>query len=233
MAQLYLQNILAEFQNTANLTPVIIDSHKLFNPNAEFHYFMSITELLAIITLLIVLLSASVFVQEKENGTWDLMLLMPVNPKIIILAKILSQVLIIMVGAIMAIGLVIFGVFDAPFNGSFGVFLLLTFCYTFASAGIGLFVAAVSKTIMEVAMIAILIMMPMIFLSGAWTPVYAMHPVLETLSYISPLRYYIEGAQSIFFRGTDIPDLWPYFVGVLFLGGILFWLGMRKIGKLF
>jgi ABC-2 type transport system permease protein len=76
---------------------------------------MSITELLAIITLLSVLLSASVFVNEKENGTWDLMLLMPVEAKTIILAKILSQVLIIMVGTIMSVGLIIFGIFDSNF----------------------------------------------------------------------------------------------------------------------
>ena len=233
LAQLYLQNILYDFQNAMELSPIVIDSHKLFNPNAEFTYFMSITELLAIISLLAVLLSAMVFVNEKENGTWDLMLLMPVSAKTIILAKILSQVLIIMVGTIMAVGLVIFGIFDSPFNGSFFIFLLLTFFYAFTSAGIGLFVAAVSKTIMEVAQLAILIMMPMIFLSGAWTPVYAMHPILEALSYLSPLRYYIEGSQSIFFRGTDLIDLWPYFLGIISLGSILFWLGVHKIGKLF
>lgn len=233
LAQLYIQNILYDYQNAMDLSPIVIDNHKLFNPNAEFTYFMSITELLAIITLLSVLLSAAVFVNEKENGTWDLMLLMPVDPKTIILAKILSQVLVIMIGTIMAVGLVIFGIFDSPFNGSFLMFLLLTFFYTFTSAGIGLFVAAVSKTIMEVAQLAILIMMPMIFLSGAWTPAYAMHPILEALSYISPLRYYIEGSQSIFFRGTDIIDLWPYFLGVISIGSVLFWLGIRKIGKLF
>jgi ABC-2 type transport system permease protein len=233
LAQLYLQNILFDFQKTMDISPIIIDNHKLFNPNAEFTYFMSITELLAIVTLIGVLLSASVFVNEKEEGTWDLMLLMPVDAKIIILAKIISQVIIVMVGTIIAIGLVVFGVFDAPFNGSFFIFLLLTFFYTFATAGIGLFVAAVSKTIMEVAQLAILIMLPIIFLSGAWTPTYAMHPVLDWLSYLSPLRYYIEGTQSIFFRGTDIFDLWPYFLGVISLGSILFWLGVRKIGKLF
>ena len=233
LAQLYLQNIIYDFQKVMDISPIIIDNHKLFNPNAKSTYFMGITELLAIITLISVLLSASVFVNEKEEGTWDLMLLMPVDAKIIILAKIISQVIIIMIGTIIAVGLVIFGVFDAPFNGSFFMFLLLTFFYTFTTAGIGLFVAAVSKTIMEVAQLAILLMLPIIFLSGAWTPTYAMHPILDWLSYLSPLRYYIEGTQSIFFRGTDIFDLWPYFLGVISIGSVLFWFGVRKIGKLF
>jgi len=233
LAQLYLQNILLEFQNAYELSPIVIDNHKLFSPNAKFTYFMSITELLAIITLITVLLSASVFVNEKENETWNLMLLMPVDPKIIILAKIFSQLIIITIGTMIAIGLIIFGIFDAPFNGSFLMFILLTFLYSFTSAGIGLFVAAVSSTIMEVAQLSILIMLPLIFLSGAWTPVYAMHPILEYLSYLSPLKYYIEGSQSLFFRGTDIIDLWKYFAGVIVLGGFIFWSGMKKMGKLF
>jgi len=77
-----------------------------------------------------------------------------------------------------------------------------------------------------------IIMMPLIFLSGAWTPVHAMHPVLEKLSLISPLRYYIEGCESIFYRGTAWMDLWPYFTGVILLGSLLYWYGFRKIGKL-
>ena len=62
---------------------------------------------------------------------------------------------------------------------------------------------------------------------------YAMHPILEKLSLLSPLRYYIEGCESIFFRGTSFIDLWQYFAGVLVLGSVLYWYGFRKIGKLF
>ena len=120
-----------------------------------------------------------------------------------------------------------------PMNGSFWAFMLLTFLYSFSSAGIGLFVAAVSRDVMQVAQLAIIIMMPLIFLSGAWTPVYAMHPIFQKLSLFSPLRYYIEGTESIFFRGTQFVDLWPYFSGVLLLGTVLYWYGFRKIGKLF
>jgi ABC-2 type transport system permease protein len=227
----YLQNIILDFQSVD--FPLEIKSHKLFNQNADNHTFMALTELLSIITLLIVILTAMVFVKEKEEGTWDIMLLMPIDPKITILAKSMSQVLIVMAGTILSLGFVLFAQFDVPLNGSFWAFILLTFLYSFSSAGIGLFVAAVSKDIMQVAQLSIMIMMPLIFLSGAWTPVYAMHPVFQTLSLFSPLRYYIEGTESIFFRGTAFVDLWPYFSGVLLLGIVLYWYGFRKIGKLF
>jgi len=231
MALSYLQNIVLDFSRTA--MPLELKIHKLFNQNANTPYFMSITEMLSVITLLTVILTAVAFVKEKENGTWDIMLLMPVNPKIIILAKSLSQVIIIMVGVVICVGLILFGVFDVPLNGSIWAFFLLTFFYAFTSAGIGLFIASVAKNTMQVAQFSIVIMMPLIFLSGAWTPIHAMHPVLQKLSLISPLRYYIEGTVSIFFRGTSFFDLLPYFIGVIALGGLLLLIGFRKIGKLF
>lgn len=227
----YLQNIILKFEKI-NI-PINIKSHILFNQNEENHSFMALTELLSVITLLIVILTAIVFVKEKEDGTWDIMLLMPANPKIIILAKSASQVFIVTVGVIISLGLVIFPVFNIPMNGSFWSFILLTLLYGFSSAGIGLFVAAISKDVMQVAQLSVLIMMPLIFLSGAWTPIYAMSPIFQKLSLFSPLRYYIEGSESIFYRGTAFIDLLPYFGGVIVLGIILYWYGFRKIGKLF
>ncbi len=161
------------------------------------------------------------------------MLLTPIDPKLIILAKSLSQVIIIMGGVVLSLGFVLLSAFDTPVNGSFCSFMLLTFFYSFSSAGIGLFIASVSKNVVQVARLSILIMMPMIFLNGAWTPIHAMHPIMQTLSLASPLRYYIEGAEYIFFRGTDTMDLWPYFTGVLALGTLMYLYGFKKIGKLF
>lgn len=227
----YLQNIALDF--SALNFPLEIASHKLFNQNADNHTFMALTEMLSIITMLIVILTAVVFVREKEQGTWDIMLLMPVDPRLIILAKSFSQVIIVMAGIIISLGFVVFGIFDTPMNGSFSAFLLLSFFYVFASAGIGLFIAAVARDVMQVAQLSIIVMMPLIFLSGAWTPIYAMHPALQTLSLFSPLRYYIEGSESIFYRGSGWMDLWPYFLGVISVGGIMYTIGFRKIGRLF
>jgi len=86
---------------------------------------------------------------------------------------------------------------------------------------------------LQVAQLSVIIMMPMIFLSGAWTPIYSMHPVIQYLSYISPLRYFIEGSISIFFRGIPSVDLLPYFSALTILSFALYVFGFRKIGKLF
>ncbi len=227
----YLEHIVLDMQK-AHL-PISLKVHKLFNQNADSKMFMSLSELLSITTLLSVILSAMVFVKEKEEGTWDMMLLMPANAKILILAKAFSQVLIIMGGIIIALGFVVLSIFHTPLNGSFWDFFLLSLLYSLTSAGIGLFIAAIAQNIMQVAQLSILIMMPLIFLSGAWTPIYAMHPFIQKLSLLSPLRYYIEGTISIFFRGTHTADLLGYFMALFILGVVLFVIGFRKIGRLF
>ncbi len=227
----YLQNIVLRFADIN--FPIDIKIHKLFNQNADTKKFISFSEFLSVLTLLGVILSAVVFVREKENETWDIMLLMPVDSKLIILAKSLSQMVVAMIGTIICVGLVLFPVFDVPINGSFLAFILLTFVYLFSVSGIGLFIASVAKDLLQVAQLAVLIMMPMIFLSGAWTPIYSMHPAIQYLSYLSPLRYYIEGSISIFFRGIPSFDLFPYFLALSVLSFSLFIFGFRKIGKLF
>ncbi len=227
----YLQNIVLSLHNFD--LPVDIKVHKLFNQNADTKKFISFAEFLSVLTLLGVILSAVVFVKEKENGTWDIMLLMPIDSKIIILAKSFSQIVVLFIGITLCVGIVLFGVFNVPLNGSFLTFLLLTFVFLFSISGIGLFIASVAKNLLEVAQLSIVIIMPMIFLSGAWTPIYSMHPAIQLLSYLSPLRYYIEGSLSIFFKGTAFTDLFPYFLALSFLSFLLFAFGFRKIGRLF
>jgi ABC-2 type transport system permease protein len=227
----YLENIVLRFSQI-NI-PVELKIHKFFNQNADTKKFISFAEFLSVLTLLGVILSAVVFVREKEQGTWDIMLLMPVDSKIIIFAKSISQILVVFFGTVICVGIVLFGIFDVPINGSFLYFLLLTVIFLFSVTGIGLFIAAVSKDLFQVAQLSIVVMMPIIFLSGAWTPIYSMHPFIQYLSYLSPLRYYIEGSESIFFRGINPTDLYPHFLGLSVLSIIFYTVGYRKIGKLF
>ena len=229
---IYIQNILLKFEHHLK-TPASIDIIKLFNPNANTRWFMSLSELMSDITMLGLILIAVVFVREKENGTWDIMLLMPVKGSLIIFAKILSQVLILMAGITIAVGLIVFGAFNTPINGNILNFYLISFLFSFAIGGIALVIASISKTILEVAHLTIVIMLPLIFLSGAWTPISAMSPFIQFLSYFSPLRYYIQATQDIFFRGSGFMDLLPYFGAEFLIAVILFYIGYRKIGRLF
>ncbi|NPA11953.1 MAG: ABC transporter permease [Epsilonproteobacteria bacterium] len=207
--------------------------HKLFNQNSNSTWFMSVTMLINVVTMLVLILVSIVFVKEKERGTWDIMLLMPVDGRIIIFAKVLSQIAVIMAGIFMSVGLVIFGVFDTPINGNLWVFFLLSFIFSLALSGIALVIAAFSKSVMQVAQVSLLVMLPLLFLSGAWTPITSMAPFLQKLTVFSPVRYYIEGTQAIFFKGSAFSDLLPYFAAESVIAIVLFYIGYKKIGRLF
>ena len=231
MAQSYLQNIVLQFEKAQ--LPLKVAVHKLYNPNGKNTWFMSVTEMLAVATMLSIILTAVIFVREKERGTWDIMLLMPVNARVMILAKTLSQVIIVTSGIMLSTGFILFSTFDVPMNGSFGAFFLLSVVYAFTNSGIGLFIASVSKNTVEIAQKSVVIVLPMIFLSGSWTPIFAMPEFFRYLSVISPLRYYIEGTINLFFRGTPALELWPQFLGLVLLAVALYSFGIKKIGKLF
>ncbi|QCT93978.1 ABC transporter permease [Caminibacter mediatlanticus TB-2] len=232
MAIIYLQNILYNLLPKEKLR-LDIASHKLFNQNSNTPWFMGLSEFMSVVTMIILILSAITFVKEKEKGTWDIMLLTPIDSKKIIFAKLLSQMLIISIFMVIAIGIIIFKVLNTPINGNLFLFFIASFIFFFALSGIGLFIASISNTILEVGQYSGIIMMPMIFLSGAWTPVYSMNIVNQFLAYFSPLYYYIEITQDIFFRGSEIYILIPKLLMLTLIGIVLFYLGYRKIGKLF
>ncbi|WP_457560761.1 ABC transporter permease [Caminibacter sp.] len=228
---IYLDEILARFVNLK--APLLIQTHRLFNQNSNSTWFMSVSELMSDVTLLVLLLVAVVFVKEKQEGTWDIMLLMPVNTFSLIFAKVLSQVFIILVGIFISVGIIFYGVFGIPYHGNLTLFFLLNLVFGLSLGGIALVIAAVSNTVTEVGQYSFLVMMPLIFLSGAWTPIESMAPWLQKLSIISPVRYYIEATQSIIFRGASFIDVWKDFAALAIIGTILFIIGYRKIGRLF
>jgi len=228
---IYLNQILLKLSNTK--LPVEFRVHKLFNLNSENSYFMGLSELISVVTMLVLILVSIVFVKEKEAGTWDIMLLMPVDGRIIILAKVLSQIVVLMVGVFISVGIVIFGAFNTPINGNLWLFFLLSFIFSFALSGIALVIAAFSKSVMQVAQTSMLVMLPLLFLSGAWTPISSMAPFLQKLTFLSPVRYYIEGTEAIFFKGTGFYDLLPYFLSESVIAVVLFYIGFKRIGRLF
>jgi len=229
-----LVNVINNFQiENIQKGSIIVDKHRLFNQNSSAKPYISLRELISAITLLSMILTASVFVREKDQDTWDFMLLAPVNSYLIILSKIISQVLVIMVGFFLSIGVVLFGIFQIPVRGSFTAFIIVTFLYSIATCGIGLFIASISKNITQVGLLTIFILIPLNFFSGGTSPIYSKPAIIQFISYLSPLRYYTETAYNLVFRGTEIKYMLDDFLGISIIALILFIYGVRKIGRLF
>ncbi len=193
-----------------------------YNPNRESTWFVSVTEMLMMVTMMAVVLPATALLREREHGTIEHLLVMPLSPAEIMLAKVWASSLVVLCGTVFSTVVIVQGVFGAPMHGSMALFLAGTALYQFTTAGLGMVVATVARTTPQMALVTILVLTPMIFLSGAWTPLEALPRGVAALTHLSPLRYYMEFATGIFFRGAGLDVLWPQVLGMAAIGGALF-----------
>ncbi|MBA2849500.1 ABC transporter permease [Thermosulfuriphilus ammonigenes] len=214
--------------------PLIINRERIwFNPNQREPWFMSVSELLTVITLLTMLLPAAAMVREKERGTIEQLLVSPLGPLEIMFSKVLAMTGVILVGTAASIGFVLEPIFKVPLRGSLPLFFLATALYVFTSCGYGLFIATLARNLAQVGLLTIIAIAPIIFLSGTWTPPEAMPFWLRELMVFSPLHYYILITYGIFLKGVGLRTLWPEFLGMITLGLAIFAFGAYRFRRQF
>ncbi len=214
--------------------PRIEDRHRVwYNPNQNDAWFFAIAELMTVITVFSIVLPAAATVREKERGTIEQLSVSPLTPIQILLPKVLSMMLVILLGTAVSVFLILDLAFDVPLKGSLPLFFTVTLLYVFSTAGLGLLAATLTANLAQVGMLAILIMAPVILLSGVWTPPEAMPPGLRQAMYLSPLYYYIEMAYGILLKGAGLDILWDSLLGLTLLGSLIFAFGAWRFKRQF
>lgn len=202
-----------------------------YNPNQNDAWFMGISELLTVITLFSILLPAAAMVREKERGTIEQLMVTPLSPFQILFPKVVAMTLVILAGCAIALFGVLGPLFQLPMRGSLGTFFLVTALYVFTTAGLGLLAATVARNLAQVGMLTVVILMPMLLLSGAWTPIEAMPPWMRGLAWISPLHYFLDAAYGILLKGAGLAVLWDSVLAMSALGILIFAVGMRRFSR--
>lgn len=214
--------------------PMLVDQHRVwYNPNQNDQWFIPISELLVVITIVSIMLPAAAAVREKERGTIEQLMVSPLSPIQILLPKIISMTMVILLGTAWSLFLVILPLFHIPIKGSLLLFFSVTALYAIATSGLGLFISTMSRNLAQAALLAILVLMPMIFLSGAWTPPEAMPAGLRQAMYFSPLYYFIEMSYGILLKGAGLPILWDSLLNLTLLGTVIFAIGLWRFRKQF
>ncbi len=214
--------------------PLVTSAHRVwFNPNQDEAWFQSISHLLRMITLFGLLLPAAALVREKERGTVEQLLVAPVTPFQIMFSKILAMMAVILAATAVAVYGVLQPAFGVPMKGSGVLFFLLTALYGFTTAGLGLLAATVARNQAQVGMISLLVVAPMLMLSGLSTPFEAMPTWVRSLMTLSPLRYYIDVTYGLFLKGAGPADLWKPVGAMVLLGGGLFSFGLWRFRRQF
>jgi ABC-2 type transport system permease protein len=175
-----------------------------------------------VITLLAVVLSGAALIREREHGTLEHLLVMPLGPAEIMLAKVWSNAVIVVVAATLCLILVIGGLLETPLRGSLPLFILGTLLYVFAVTAIGIFLATVARSMPQLGLLSIPVVFPMVVLSGNTTPFDSMPPAIQTIMQASPSTHFVEVAQAIIYRGGGLEVVWPQLLVVAGIGGVFF-----------
>ncbi len=204
-----------------------------YNPNMQSEWFMSIAEMVMMGTILSIMLPAVALVREKESGTIEHLLVMPITPQEIMLSKIWSNSIIILLFAIASMLIVIEGYYNVKIQGSLILFFIGFIIFQFSIAALGIVLATFANNTAQLALLTIAIMMPMVFLSGAFTPTESMAPFIQKIMFLSPLKHYMDFSFAVIFRGATIFEAWQPMLFMALYGIILFTFSSLKFNSWF
>lgn len=203
-----------------------------FNPNIESAWFSSLLEMLNMITMISMLLTAAAMVREKEQGTLEQLLVSPLRPAELFAAKIIPTVVVILLLSPLSLFGIVGGVFGTPLRGSVLFFYAVSVLYIASVASLGLYIAMLARNLAQAMMMLFLILFPMLFLSGATTPPESMAPWMRYATLISPMRYYIDFGYQVLFKGNGLAYVWRDILGMLVLGGLMFGFSVARFRRL-
>jgi ABC-2 type transport system permease protein len=207
----------ARSDTTAEL-PVELVVRRAFNPNGTASWFTSIVALLDQLSMLTIVLVGAALLREREHGTIEHLLVMPLTPFQIAMAKVWANALIILVVFTGAVAFVVQDLLSVPIAGSMWLLLAGTTIYLFAAAAIGMFLGTIARSMAQFALLMLMTIIPIIMLSGGISPIESQPPLVQPFTWLLPSRHYMAFAQAVIFRGAGFDIVWPQFAIVTGLG---------------
>jgi ABC-2 type transport system permease protein len=202
-----------------------------FNPQLESRHFM-IPGVLALILLVVTAnLASMAIVRERELGTLEQLNVTPLRRWELIVGKLLPYGLIAMIDVLLVVAVAVFW-FEIPLRGSFVLLLTMSLLYVLCTLSLGLFISTISNTQQQAMMTATFFFLtPMIYLSGFIFPIENMPPVIQTVTYLIPLRYFLVIVRGIFLKGIGLELLWPQAAALAAWGSIVLALAVSRSRK--
>jgi ABC-2 type transport system permease protein len=201
-----------------------------FNENLESRNFFVPGVIALIVTLITLMLTSIAVVREYEIGTIEQIMVTPIRPIEFILGKTVPFALIGFADVLLITAVGVYW-FEVPIRGSIPLLLLATGLYLLTSLGVGLLISTISRTQQQALMTSFLFFAPAILLSGFVFPIANMPPVVQWLTYLNPLRYFLVIIRGIFLKGVGLQILWPQMVALTIIGVLTFTLAVRRFHK--
>lgn len=192
-----------------------------YNPNLDSQNFF-VPGIVAFVVMLISLLMTSIaIIKERENGTMEQLIVTPLKPVELIIGKTIPYTIISLAQMAMVMLFALYW-FEVPLAGSIPELFLATCLFLLSTLGVGLFISTVSKTQQQAMMTTFFFILPFFMLSGFVFPIANMPVVVQWLTYLNPLRYFLVIIRGIFLKGVGLHILWPQYVSMTILGVAVF-----------
>jgi len=213
--------------------PVNFVTRAKFNPNLNTSWFTSVMAVINNLTMVTMLLTGAALIREREQGTVEHLLVMPVFPAEIMLSKILANGMVILLAASMSLLLVVQWWLQVPISGSILLFLGGSFVYVFAVAALGIVLGTIATTMGQFGLLAIPVLLVMLLLSGGATPIESMPVWLQYLMKASsPTPHFVIFAQDVLYRGADFAIVWPEIAATAVIGAGYFGFALFRFRRI-
>jgi ABC-2 type transport system permease protein len=202
--------------------PVDLIVRARFNPNLESARFTAVMQVINNITILGIVLVGAAVLREREHGTLEHLLAMPIRPVEIMLAKVWANGAVILLASLLSLQLVVRGVLAVPLAGSLAFLTLGLAVYLFAITALGIALTTLIRSMAQFGLLAIPVFVVMTLLSGSSTPLDSMPRWLQLAMQLSPSTHFVAFAQGVLYRGAGVAILWPQLLAMAGIGMALF-----------
>lgn len=199
-----------------------LELRRAFNPNGNPVWFKAMSSLLNQLSLLTIALTGAAMLREREHGTIEHLMVMPLTPVEVALSKVLATMVVVLVAFIGSLLFVVQGVLQVPVAGSAPLLVAGAAVYLWAAAAIGMLLGTLARSMAQFALLVIMIIIPVIMLSGGMGAVESQPDLVQKLTLALPSRHFLAFAKAVAFRGAGISTVWPQLLVMAGLGVAFF-----------
>lgn len=221
-------NEFTEGHRTPSSMPVDLELRARFNPTLDKQWFSSIMEVINNVTMLSIILTGAALIREREHGTIEHLMVMPVTVFEIMVAKVWSMGLVVLFAAFVSIKTVVQGYMQVPIDGSLMLFFFGAALSLFATTSMGIYIATVAKSMPQFGLLMMLIMIPLQMLSGGSTPRESMPQLVQDIMLVAPTTHFVSLAQAILYRNAGLDVVWSQFLCLFAIGVVFFYFAFKR-----
>ena len=210
---------------------VALELRARFNPELNKSWFGGVMEVINNITMLSIVLTGAALIREREHGTIEHLLVMPVTPFEIMSAKVWAMGLVVLIATALSLLVVVRKWLGVPIEGSVALFLAGAALHLFATTAMGIFLGTIARSMPQFGLLMLLVLLPLQLLSGGVTPRESMPELVQIAMLAAPTTQFVMLAQGILYRGAGFGIVWPQFLALAGIGTVLFSLALARFRR--